>query len=60
MTSSILNQSIKVEAIVTSLSKALDTLNRNLFLCKLKAYGLDTNALTLIQSHFSNIRKEQN
>ena len=60
MTRSILNQSIKVEAIVTSLSKALDTLNYNLFLCKLKAYGLDRNALTLIQSHFSNIRKEQN
>ena len=60
MTRSILNQSIKVEAIVTSLSKALDTLNYNLFLCKLKAYGLDTNALTLIQSHFFNIRKGQN
>ena len=60
MTRSILNQSIKVEAIVTSLSKALDTLNYNLFLCKLKAYGLDTSALTLIQSHFSNIRKGQN
>ena len=36
------------------LSKALDTLNYNVLLCKLKAYDFDINALTFIQSYFSN------
>ena len=44
----------KVEAVVMDLSKAFDTLSDNFFLCKLKAYGFDVNALTLIQNKFSN------
>ena len=35
------------------LSKEVDTLNHDL-LRKIKAYGFDTNALTLIQRYFSN------
>ena len=34
------------------LSKAFDTLNHNLLLCKLKAYGFNKNALPSIQSYF--------
>ena len=40
----------KVEAVVMDLSKAFDTLSDNFFLCNLKAYGFDVNALTLIQN----------
>ena len=47
-------KSNKVGAIVMDLSKAFDKLNHNLLLCKLKAYGFDTNALTFLQSNFSN------
>ena len=36
------------------LSKAFDRQNQNLVLRKLKAYTFDTNALTFIQSYFSN------
>ena len=36
------------------LSKAFDSLNHNLLLSKLKRYGSHTNALTFIQSNFSN------
>ena len=50
----IINEGNKVGAIVMNLSKAFDTLNHNLFICKLKVYGFDTNALTFIQSYFSN------
>ena len=35
-------------------SKPFGTLNQNLLLCKLNDYGFDTNALTFIQSYFSN------
>ena len=38
------------------LSKAFDTLNYNLLLCKLKAYGFNKNALTFIESYFTNRR----
>ena len=51
---SVLNRGTKVGTIVMDLSKAFDRLNHNLLLCKLKAYGFDTNALTFIQSYFSN------
>ena len=37
----------KVGAIVMDLSKAFDTLNHNLLLCRLKAYGFDTNTYHL-------------
>ena len=54
---SMLNKGAKVGAIVMNLSKAFDTLNLNLLLCKLKAYGFDTNALTFIQRYFSSRRQ---
>ena len=38
-----LNKGNKVGAIIVDLSKAFDTLNHNLFLCKLKAYGFYKN-----------------
>ena len=43
----------KIRAIVMDFLEAFDTLEHNL-LCKIKTYGLDKNALTLIQSNFSN------
>ena len=49
----VLNKGSKVGVIIMDLSKAFDTLNHNL-LCKLKAYGLNKNALTFIQSYFTN------
>ena len=39
---------------VMDLLKAFDKLNHNHFFCKLKTYGFNTNALTFIQSYFSN------
>ena len=45
----VLNKGNKVGAIVMDLSKAFDTLNHNLLLCKLKAYGFNKNALTILQ-----------
>ena len=49
----LLNKDNKVAAIIMDLSKAFDTLKHNL-LCKLKAYGFSKNALTFIQSYFTN------
>ena len=49
----LLNIGNKVGASAMDFSKAIDTLNQNL-LCKLIAYGFDSNALTLIRSYFSN------
>ena len=49
-----LNNSKKVGAIVMDLSKAFDTLNLNLLLWKLKAYGFSKNTLTFIQSYYTN------
>ena len=48
------NKGNKVRANVMDLSKAFEALKHNLFLCKLKAYGYDTNVLSFIQSYFSN------
>ena len=36
------------------LSKAFDTINHNLFIAKLHAYGFDKNALKLIKSYTEN------
>ena len=49
-----LSKGSKVEEIIIDLSKEFDTLNHNLFLCKLKGYGFNKNALTFIQSYFAN------
>ena len=49
-----LNKGSNVGAIIMDLSKAFDSLNHNLLLCKLKAYGFNKNALTFIQSYFTN------
>ena len=49
-----LNKGSKIGSILMDLSKAFDTVNHNLLLCKVKAYGVDTNVLPFIQSHFSN------
>ena len=49
-----LNKGNKIGAIIMDLYKAFGTLNHNLLLCKLKAYGFNKNALTFIQSYFTN------
>ena len=50
-----LNNGNKIGVIVMDLSKAFfDTLNHNLLCCKMKANVFDANALTFIQSFFSN------
>ena len=49
-----LNKGNKVGAIIMDLSKAFDTLNHNLILCKLKAYYFKKKALTFIKSYFTN------
>ena len=36
------------------LSKAFDTVNHNLFLSKLKAYGLNENSASFIRSYLTN------
>ena len=48
-----LSKGNKVGAFVMEFPKAFNTLNHNL-LCKIKAYGFDTNSFTSIQSYFSN------
>ena len=47
-----LNKSNKVGATTMDLSKAFDTLNHNLLLCK--AFCFDKNAFTINQSYFTN------
>ena len=49
-----LNKGDKVGAIFMDLSKAFDTLDHNLLLAKLKAYGLDFNSISFINSYLSN------
>ena len=49
-----LNKGNNVRVIIMVFSKAFDTANHNLLLCKLRAYGFDKNALTFIQSYFLN------
>ena len=51
---SMLNKGNKVVEIVMDPPKSFDTISHNLPLCKLKAYGFDTNALTFIKSYFCN------
>jgi len=48
----------KAGAIITDLSKAFDTLNHELLIAKLHAYGLDMNSLKFINSYLS-FRKQR-
>ena len=47
-----------VSALFLNLSKAFDTINNDLLLAKLKAYGFSPNALKLMHSYLNN-RKQQ-
>ena len=49
-----LNNRSKVGVIIMDLSKAFDSLNYELPLAKLKAYGLDSNSLTFMKSYLTN------
>ena len=49
-----LNNGTKVGAIITELPKASDSLNHNLVLTKLKAYGFDNNSVQSFRSYISN------
>ena len=48
------NKRQKTCVIIIDLFKAFDTLNHNLLVAKLKAYGLNTNAASLIKSYLTN------
>ena len=48
-----LDNSKKVVTIFMDLSKAFDTLNHNLLLAKINAYGFSFNAIKFVQSHLS-------
>ena len=50
-----LNKRKKIGVIITNLSKAFDTLNHNLLVAKLKAYGVNLNAASFIKSYLTNI-----
>ena len=43
-----------IGAIFMDLSKVFDTLNHELLLAKLNAYGFSDNAITYVKSYFSN------
>ena len=47
-----------VSALFLDLSKAFDTINHDLLLAKLKAYGFSSNALKLMHDYLNN-RKQQ-
>ena len=49
-----LNNGSKVGVIIMDLSKAFDSLNHNLLITKLKAYGLDSNSVTFIKDYLTN------
>ena len=44
----------KVDVFLMDLSKAIDSLNHELLIAKLKCYGLDQNAVELFRSYLSN------
>ena len=47
-----------ISALFMDLSKAFDTINHELMLAKLKAYGFSTNALNFMHSYLKN-RKQK-
>ena len=49
-----LSNESKVGVIIMDLSKAFGSLNHELLLTKLKAYGLDSNSVTLMKSYLTN------
>ena len=49
-----LNNGSKVEVIIMDLSKAFDSLNHDLLLAKLEAYGLDHKAVSFMKSYLTN------
>ena len=49
-----LNNGSKVGVIIMDLSKAFDSLNHDLLLAKLEAYGLDNNAVRFTRSYLTN------
>ena len=48
-----LDKGRKVGTILMDLSKAFDTLNHNVLLAKLNAYGFSFNAIKFVQSYLS-------
>ena len=48
------NNGSKVGVIIIDLSKAFDSLNHDLSLAKLEAYGLDNNAVSFMRSYLAN------
>ena len=49
-----LNNGSKVRVITMDLSKAFDSLNHELLVTKLKAYGLDSNSVNFLKSYLTN------
>ena len=49
-----LNNESKVRVIIMDLSKAFDSLNHELLLTKLKAYGLDGSCVTFMKTYLTN------
>ena len=49
-----LNNGSKVGVIIMDLSKAFDSLNHDLLLAKLEAYGLDDNTVSFMKSYLTN------
>ena len=49
-----LNNGSKVGVIIMDLSKAFDSLNHDLLLAKLEAYGLDNNTVSFMKSYLTN------
>ena len=49
-----LNNGSKVGVIIMDLSKAFDSLNHELLLAKLKAYGLDSSSVTFMKNYLTN------
>ena len=55
---SALDKSESVCILFMDLSKAFDTINRDLLLAKLKAYGFSKDALTLMVSYLKNLKQK--